>query len=57
MTNRSTQNNNHDGNHCRTVMNRLRAVDFALTETVLYLDAYPESAEAMKFYHKVVNER
>lgn len=59
INNRNSRNNNHnhDGQNCRTVMNRLRAVDFALTETVLYLDAYPESAEAMKFYHKLVNER
>ncbi len=52
---RSNQNNN--GSSCQSVMNRLRAVDFALTETVLYLDAYPDSAEAMKLYHKLIGER
>ena len=57
MTNRSTQNNNHDGNHCRTVMNRLRAVDFALTETVLYLDAYPENRQALEYYHSLLEQR
>ena len=51
------QNGNHGGTECRVLMNRIRAVDFALTETVLYLDAYPESVEAMKYYQKLVKER
>ena len=48
---------NSCGNNCRTLAGRLYAVDFALNETVLYLDAYPESAEAMKFYRELVKER
>ena len=42
---------------CRETLQKLRAVDFSLTETVLYLDAYPESAEAMQHYRKLMDER
>ena len=51
------RNDNNDDKNCRATMNKLRAVDFALTETVLYLDAYPDSEEAMKLYCKLVGER
>ncbi len=44
-------------NGSRTLLDRIRSVDFALVETVLYLDAYPESAEAQKLYRKLLNER
>ena len=43
--------------NCRVLMDRLRAVDFALNETVLYLDAYPTCGEAMNLYRKLVTER
>ena len=43
--------------NCRVLMDRLRAVDFALNETVLYLDAYPTCDEAMSFYKQLVTER
>ena len=36
---------------------RLQKVDFAITETVLYLDSYPDSKEAMNYYKKLVAER
>lgn len=42
---------------CRAILDHLRAVDFALTETVMYLDAYPNCREAMDFYRKLVAER
>lgn len=42
---------------CKTAMNRLRAVDFALTETVLYLDAYPNCKEALEFYCQLKEQR
>ena len=51
------RNDNHDDKNCRDMMNKLRAVDFALTETVLYLDAYPDSDEAMRLYCELVSER
>lgn len=62
MNNRYARCNSANGqgngaNRCHTLMNRIRAVDFALNETVLYLDAYPDSAEAMRYYQKMVKER
>ena len=36
---------------------RLQKVDFAITETVLYLDAYPNSKEALAYYHRLITER
>lgn len=56
---RSTACNTGNGSDrgCSAVLDQLRAVDFALTETVLYLDAYPGCREAMEFYHKLVAQR
>ncbi len=34
-------------------MEQIRAVDFALYETILYLDVYPNSCEALTTYHKL----
>ena len=36
---------------------QLDAVEFALTETVLYLDAYPENRRALEFYQALLAER
>jgi len=51
--------NSNGGNArgCRETLQKLREVDFSLTETVLYLDAYPDSAEAMQYYRKLMAER
>ena len=38
-------------------MKKLRAVDFALSEIILYLDAYPDSCSALEYYHKLIAER
>ena len=38
---------------CNTLMDQIRAVDFALYETVLYLDVYPHSCGALETYHKL----
>ena len=44
----------HDGRgECNRLMEQIRAVDFALYETVLYLDAYPHSCDALETYHKL----
>ena len=32
---------------------RIQHVDFALYETILYLDVYPHSCEALEAYHKL----
>lgn len=42
---------------CRALMRRLQALDFAIVDTVLYLDAYPHSEEALAYYHKLLAER
>ena len=38
-------------------LRRLQAIDMALTETVLYLDSYPENKAALSYYEKLVEER
>ena len=38
-------------------MRDLQALDFALQDTVLYLDAYPESKEAIDYYHSLLDRR
>ena len=42
---------------CCALMHRLQELDFALQETILYLDAYPNCGEAMSYYRKLVCER
>ena len=36
---------------------RLKEIDFCLTDVILYLDAYPNSKEALAYYHKLIAER
>ena len=48
---------NQQSNRCREQLSHLRAIDFAIQETVLYLDAYPESSEALAYYHALCAER
>ena len=42
---------------CREKLQQIRALDFAIQETVLYLDAYPENRQALEYYHKLIEER
>ena len=44
-------------NACSELKKRFQQVEFALTETVLYLDAYPECREALDYYHMLLEER
>lgn len=39
------------------LMQKLRKVDFSLTDVILYLDAYPDCAEAMQRYRELQCER
>ncbi len=41
----------------RDLLRRLQALDFSIYDTVLYLDAYPDSADAMAYYKKLIAER
>lgn len=43
--------------NCRDEMKMLRALDFAIQETVLFLDAYPENKQALAYYHQLVEQR
>lgn len=60
---RGTRNNCSCGcadkniSECQKLKQRLQTVDFSLIETVLYLDAYPDSCEALGYYHKLKKER
>ena len=47
--------NNHS--NCRCEREKLRAINFAIQETVLYLDAYPCHPEALCYYHALIEER
>ncbi len=42
-----------DNAACKRLMDQIRAVDFALYETVLYLNVYPKSCDALETYHKL----
>lgn len=42
---------------CQRLARRLQAIDFSLADTVLYLDAYPSSKEALAYYYKLLAER
>ena len=42
---------------CHALMHKLQELDFAIQETVLYLDAYPECGEALAYYHQLIKER
>lgn len=44
-------------NDFKRIMEQLQIIDFAIIDTVLYLDAYPESKEALKYYYKLKEER
>lgn len=41
----------------RAMKKDLQALDFALQETVLYLDAYPGHEQALRYYHTLREER
>ncbi len=44
-------------NECQKLLEKLREIDFSLIDTVLYLDAYPDSCEALAYYGKLKCER
>ena len=50
---------NHSCNRgkCRDELKMLRAIDFAIQETVLFLDAYPDHKQALQYYHQLIEHR
>ena len=43
--------------NCQKLKKKLQTVDFAIIETVLYLNAYPNCRSALDYYHKLIAER
>lgn len=56
-TDRMTRSTDRAGMRNRDLQDQLRRVDFAIYETALYLDAHPHSAEALTYYHKLMDTR
>ena len=44
-------------NDCKKLKEQLQIIDFSIIDTVLYLNAYPDCKEALKYYHKLKGER
>lgn len=42
---------------CAKLLKQIQTVDFALYEVILYLDAYPESCEALNTYHMLMERK
>ena len=53
----SNRQRNASSQGCKNLKKRFQQVEFALTETILYLDAYPDNASALSFYHALLEER
>ncbi len=47
-------NNRRSANNGEALLQRLRQVDFALCDTILYLDAYPGCRKALAHYHTLL---
>ena len=47
----------HNDSDCAKMKKQLQTIDFALYEVILYLDAYPDSAEALNTYHLLLARR
>ena len=54
---RRSSNVGCSSNDIQKLIRELQHVDFSMIETILYLDAYPCSAEALDYYHKLHAER
>ena len=52
MMNMNCRRNTDNGN---ALMQKLRQVDFAIYDTVLYLDAYPNCRKALAHYHTLLD--
>lgn len=49
--------NNNSCSGSSRLLDRIHKVEFALVEINLFLDAYPNNAEALAYYHKLAHER
>ena len=41
----------------RNLLRTIQELDFAIYETILYLDVYPNNQDALEYYHTLVTER
>ena len=41
----------------KAITKKLQMIDFAIVDTVLYLDMYPDCRKALDYYHKLLGER
>lgn len=58
MLNNQRRMNSCPQNHNSTALkDKLKAIDFALYDTILFLDAYPDCSKALSHYHKLLSER
>ncbi|MBE6584562.1 MAG: spore coat protein CotJB [Ruminococcaceae bacterium] len=59
--NRSYNNSPAARNGCShndsVLLRKIQEIDFSLYEVVLYLDAYPNCAEALNYYHSLLDTR
>ena len=57
----SCNSNNNAGmstnTNCKQKLKKLQMIDFSMIETILYLDAYPNNSEALKYYKALKSER
>lgn len=54
ISNRRGNGNCGCGGNESALLRKLQAVDFALYDTVLYLDAYPNCRKALSYYHSLL---
>ena len=52
-----TRKESHCGHGCDGAKLALQKLEFAINDVVLYLDAYPDSAPALAYYRKLIEER
>ena len=43
--------------NCSALKKKLQTIDFAIIDTVLYLNMYPSCTRALEHYHKLIKER
>ena len=43
--------------NCKRLLRQIQEIDFALMDTKLFLDAYPDNMEAMKYFNELLETR
>ena len=46
-----------ENSECKRMLAYLQKIEFSMIDTIIYLDAYPCSEEALNYYHKLKEER